>query len=131
MHALIRQYRPAIVFIERAQAMPEQGASSGFKFGRAARAIEAAVALAEIPLEIIEPATWKRSFKLRGKDKEAARQRARQLFPSGHVAFSRKCDHDRAEAALIALYGIQVSRLVAAPTGAQTGVSNELIRSTE
>ena len=32
-------------FIERAQAMPKQGSSSGFKYGRAVGAIEAAIAL--------------------------------------------------------------------------------------
>src|SRR5262249_27758649 len=39
----------------------------------------------------------------RGGNKEAARQRALQLFPSAHALFSRKKDHQRAEAALIAL----------------------------
>ena len=37
--------------IERAQAMPKQGASSGFKYGRAVGAIEAAIALSGIPVD--------------------------------------------------------------------------------
>ena len=37
--------------IERAQAMPKQGASSGFKYGRAVGAIEAAIALCAIPVD--------------------------------------------------------------------------------
>ena len=42
-------------FIERAQAMPKQGSSSGFKYGRAVGAIEATIALSGIPVTIVEP----------------------------------------------------------------------------
>ena len=68
----IAQHAPQHALIERAQAMPKQGASSGFKYGRAVGAIEAAVALCLIPVEIVEPSAWKRFWKLPGKDKEAA-----------------------------------------------------------
>jgi len=54
-------------------------------------------------MTIIEPSVWKKFHHLPGKDKEAARQRALQLFPGAHALFSRKKDHQRAEAALIAL----------------------------
>jgi hypothetical protein len=40
---------------------------------------------------------------LRGKDKESARQKAIATFPAAHGLFGRKKDHQRAEAALIAL----------------------------
>jgi crossover junction endodeoxyribonuclease RuvC len=92
-------------FIERAQAMPGQGSSSGFKYGRAVGAIEAAITLSGIPVSIIEPSAWKRFHKLRGGDKESGRQRALQLFPEAHASLARKLDHGRAEAALLALYG--------------------------
>jgi hypothetical protein len=42
-------YKPQHAYIERAQAMPKQGASSGFKYGRAVGAIEATLACCEIP----------------------------------------------------------------------------------
>lgn len=116
VRALIERHKPALALIERAQAMPRQGSSSGFKYGRAVGALEAAVALSGIPLEIIEPATWKRAWRLPGKDKEAARQRALQLFPAAHTLLARKLDHGRAEAALIALYGLQNSRAAPAPS---------------
>src|SRR5262249_43912889 len=51
----IDQHKPTHALIERAQAMPKQGASSGFKYGRAVGAIEAAITLCSIPMEIIEP----------------------------------------------------------------------------
>jgi crossover junction endodeoxyribonuclease RuvC len=99
----IDAHQPQQALLERAQAMPKQGASSGFKYGRAVGALEAAAALCGIPLTIIEPSAWKKFHGLRGKDKEPSRQRALQLFPAAHALFARKKDHGRAEAALIAL----------------------------
>jgi len=102
----IDRHKPTHALIERAQAMPKQGASSGFKYGRAVGAIEAAITLCSIPVEIVEPSAWKRFWKLPGKDKESGRQKALQLFPAAHAALARKRDHGRAEASLIALYGV-------------------------
>jgi len=103
----IDRHKPIRALIERAQAMPKQGSSSGFKYGRAVGAIEAAIALCSIPVEIIEPSAWKKFWKLPGKDKESGRQKALQLFPAAHAALARKKDHGRAEASLIALFGVQ------------------------
>ena len=103
--AWIKSHQPDHAMIERAQAMPKQGASSGFKFGRAAGAIEATIACSGIPITVIEPSFWKKHHGLLGQrgDKEASRQRALQLFPTGHDLLARKKDHGRAEAMLIAL----------------------------
>ena len=95
---------PRHAYIERAQAMPKQGASSGFKYVRAVGAIEAVLACCEIPMTVVEPSAWKKSHRLRGKDKESGRQRALQLFPAQHALLALKRWHGRA-AALIALYG--------------------------
>jgi crossover junction endodeoxyribonuclease RuvC len=95
--------KPDHAVIERAQAMPKQGASSGFKYGRAVGAIEAVIALCGVPLTIIEPTAWKKFHGLRGGEKEASRQRALMLFPNAHHLLARKMDHGRAEAVLIAL----------------------------
>ena len=101
----IARHAPQHALIERAQAMPKQGASSGFKYGRAVGAIEAVIACCAIPLTVVEPSIWKRFHQLRGGDKEAGRQRALQLFPAAHALLARKMDHGRAEAELIALAG--------------------------
>ena len=105
IRAWIETHKPDCAVIERAQAMPKQGASAGFKYGRAVGAIEGALACCEVPMEIIEPTAWKKAHHLRGGDKESGRQRVLQLFPSAHALFARKKDHARAEAALIALAG--------------------------
>ena len=56
----LETHQPQHALIERAQAMPKQGASSGFKYGRAVGAIEGAIACCEIPLTIVEPSIWKK-----------------------------------------------------------------------
>src|SRR5262249_56033696 len=103
----VERHRPDHAVIERAQAMPKQGGSSGFKYGRAVGAIEAVIALCGVPLTIIEPTAWKKFHGLRGGDKEASRQRALQLFPAAHEMLARKKDHGRAQAALIPSLPIQ------------------------
>jgi crossover junction endodeoxyribonuclease RuvC len=105
LRSWLAKYQPQHVYVERAQALPRQGSSSGFKYGRAVGAIEAIIVCCEIPLTIIEPSAWKNFHHLYGKDEEGSRQRALQLFPAAHELFARKKDHGRAEAALIALYG--------------------------
>ena len=100
----ITDHRPQHCLIERSQAMPKQGASSGFKYGRTCGSIEAAVVLSGVPWSLMEPTAWKKFHRL-GRDKELARQRAMQLLPAAHSFLSRKRDHNRAEALLIALAG--------------------------
>ena len=111
----IDRHKPVRALIERAQAMPRQGSSSGFKYGRAVGAIEATIALCAIPVEIIEPSAWKRYWHLPGKDKERARQKALEVFPAAHDLLARKKDHGRGEAGLLALYGIRTSQLMPGP----------------
>jgi crossover junction endodeoxyribonuclease RuvC len=101
----VRKQKPEWAYIERAQAMPKQGSSSGFKYGRSVGAIEAILVCCEVPVTIIEPSAWKAFHHLRGKDKEAGRQRAIEIFPHAHKCFARKMDHGRADAALIAFFG--------------------------
>ena len=92
--------------IDRArwQAVRAQGSSSGFKYGKVVGSLEPVIACCEMPMTIIEPAVWKRALHLRGKDKEGARQLALQRFPAAHALLARKRDHQRGEAALIALF---------------------------
>lgn len=107
---MIQACPPDFAVIERAQAMPDQGASSGFNYGRAVGALEAVVFGMEIPLEIIEASAWKKAHGLIKTDKEASRQKALLLFPDAHAWLARKKDHGRAEAVLIANYGSSLRR---------------------
>ena len=102
----ILQHKPDHAYVERGQAMPRQGASSGFKYGRGCGSLETVIQLLEIPMTIVEASVWKRKFHLRGGDKESARQLALMKFPTAHHLLARKKDHGRGEAALIALAGV-------------------------
>jgi hypothetical protein len=102
----IRNQRPRLAIVERAQAMPKQGVSSTFKYGTAFGALCAVTALLEIPTHLVTPAKWKKHFNL-DSDKEKSRALAIRLWP-GCRLFERKKDHGRAEAALIARYGAEV-----------------------
>jgi crossover junction endodeoxyribonuclease RuvC len=103
----IAKHAPSMAYVERAQAYPGQGASSGFSYGRAVGAIEAVVTMCSVPMTLVEASGWKRRLHLPGKDKEAARQRALQLFPSQHALLALKKWHGRAEAALIVVAGLK------------------------
>ena len=106
--------------------MPRQGLARGFKYGRAdRRARGTLVVCVELPSRSSNRRSGSERSDLPGKDKEAARQRALEMFPSAHAVLARKKDHGRAEAALIALFGIRTSRSIAAPPGAQPGSNIE------
>lgn len=104
--ARIEIMRPDLAIIERVGAMPGQGVSSTFKFGQAFGTMIGVVAALKIPVHFVTPAKWKRHFLL-SSDKEEARARALQLWPSRAELFARKKDHGRAEAALIARFAAE------------------------
>jgi hypothetical protein len=100
----LRQMRPDFAVIERVGAMPKQGVSSTFKFGASYGALLGVVGALAILSTLVTPTKWKRSFCL-SSDKEEARALALRTWPARAELFSRKKDHGRAEAALLALWG--------------------------
>lgn len=100
---IIEGYRLTAAIIERANAMPKQGVSSTFKYGVAYGSLRTTVALLKIPTHLVAANKWKKHFGL-DADKEKSRALAMRLWP-GCGLFTRKKDHGRAEAALIARYG--------------------------
>lgn len=102
--------------IERVGSMPGQGVASTFKFGKAAGALEMGVAMLQVPCTFISPTEWKMKLGL-NNDGEKSRQRVLQIFPKHSHYFTRKLDHNRAEAALLAWYcwHIQTSGKVPRP----------------
>lgn len=93
--------------VERAQAMPGQGSASTFKYGVGYGVILGVLGALNIPYETIHPSTWKRAMGLNGKDKDASRRMASELWPTHAASFARKRDDGRAEAALIGLYALR------------------------
>jgi hypothetical protein len=107
----IAQMAPTFVVIEHVGAMPKQGVSSTFRFGVAFGIVRGVVSALGIPTHLVAPTRWKRYFRLTA-DKDTARALALRLWPASEH-FSRKRDHNRAEAALLARFGAKtLSRVV-------------------
>lgn len=107
-----REAERTVVFIERAQAMPDrlknvrQGSASTFNYGVGFGIYLGIIATIGLEHHLVMPGVWKKALKV-GKDKELARQAATRLLPRAAHQWRRKLDHGPAEAALIALYGAQ------------------------
>lgn len=91
-------------FIEDVWSSPQAGVASSFSFGRSLGIVLGA-ASASSALTLVKPTVWKASLQV-PRDKTQARARAVQLFPSAANAFARVKDDGRAEACLIAFYGL-------------------------
>lgn len=89
--------------LELVGAMPMQGRSSGFRFGQSYGAVQGVLGALRIPFELVTPAVWKRHYGLIGAPKESSRGIAIERFPMAPL--SRKRDHGRAEAILLAAWG--------------------------
>lgn len=107
--ALLRDLKPDHAFVELVGAMPAQGVSSMFTFGMAAGIVHGALGALCIPMTLISPAQWKVALRVPAA-KDGARARASQLIPGGAVYWPLVKDDGKAEAAMIALYGLRLDR---------------------
>ncbi len=98
-------YPDSHVVIEKVGAMPGQGVTSMFNFGRSAGIIEGVVAALRMPSTYVTPAAWTKAVG-RAAGKDASRMRAMELFPTRAELFKRAKDDGRADAALIAYWYI-------------------------
>jgi crossover junction endodeoxyribonuclease RuvC len=95
-----------IVTLESVHSMPKQGVASSFTFGEGLGIWKGIIAARGFSLELPSPQRWKKAMMAdMGKDKDASRLKAIQLFPSMAPLLSRKKDDGRAEALLLAEYG--------------------------
>ena len=101
LHALISRHVPSRAVIEFVHAMPRQGVSSTFAFGRSFGTAIGVLEAMMLPVFYVSPQRWKRYYGL-DSDGEKSRRSALDLFPQSAALFARKKDHHRAEAALIA-----------------------------
>ena len=85
--------------------MPGQGVSSMFAFGRAAGAVDGVLGALGVPVTYLTPQAWKRAAGLIGKDKDAARGRAVQIWPAWRALDKKGEGQALADAALIAWAG--------------------------
>ncbi len=96
-------------YIERAQAMPKQGTTSMFNYGKGYGLWLGLLIGIGIPHTLVSPRRWKMAMMAdMAKDKGASLLRAKQLFPQCASQLQLVKDHDKAEALLIAAYGQQL-----------------------
>lgn len=75
--------------------------------GRTTGNAEAFIIAAGMRITPAEPSVWKKALGVKA-DKDLTRQFASRLFPNFAHRWSRKKDHNRAEAVLLAWYGLTV-----------------------
>jgi crossover junction endodeoxyribonuclease RuvC len=104
----LRLYAPDVshAYIEKTWSVTGQGVSSSFAFGRAGGVLEGVWAGLGVSISLVPPQTWTKAMR-RFSGKDASRERAIEFFPEYAKMFSRKKDDGRADAALIAMWGIQ------------------------
>ena len=98
-----------IAFCEFVGARPTDAKASAFAFGRARGVIGGCAGALGLPIVFLTPPTRKRLADIPpgAENKDLARTRAIARWPAHAELFRRKADVDRAEAALIAVAGLQ------------------------
>jgi|2_EtaG_2_1085320.scaffolds.fasta_scaffold00586_16 crossover junction endodeoxyribonuclease RuvC len=102
LHEVFQQCLPNVIIIEAVHAMPAQGVTSSFSFGRAAGAVEAAAMISYADVTWVTPRVWKRSYGL-DSDKEKSTALATKIFGTDEP-WRKNVENGVAEAALIARY---------------------------
>ena len=97
---IFTKHDPRHVIVEKVSAMPGQGVTSMFSFGRSLGIIEGIIAAYNIPATYVMPSVWTKGIG-RGAGKDASRARACELYPSHQKQFARVKDDGRADAVLI------------------------------
>lgn len=101
-----------MIVLEAVGGRGKQPGSSGFVFGYGVGMVYMASIMVRLPVETIPPHTWKAYMRVPGKSKaddSAIIMRANELFPAHRAAFQGVRGGkmvDRAEAAMLALFGI-------------------------
>lgn len=94
------------IIIESVHSLPRDSATAAFSFGEAFGCFTAMGHGLGFTVHHVSPQKWKKALNLEGVDKNGSLDRARCSF--GDEFFKFKKDHNKAEAALIAAYGLTV-----------------------
>jgi Holliday junction resolvasome RuvABC endonuclease subunit len=89
--------------IEQVNAMPKQGVSSTFKFGKSFGFLIGLLTALRVPYETYRPQAWQKHMRCMTKgDKNVSKAAAQRLWPSAKIT------HANADALLIAEFGRQI-----------------------
>jgi crossover junction endodeoxyribonuclease RuvC len=95
-----------LAVIEKPFYPPHIGILSATKIAEAYGTLKGALAWRSIPMQEVRPNEWKQALNL-SSSKAASREKACQIFPDDAAQWARVKDDGRAEAALIAWYGLR------------------------
>lgn len=102
------------LIIELSGARPKDGSIQAHRTGVNWGVLYGVIVALKIQHAIVSPQMWKKAMKATS-DKDLSRRLACERFPGFTNQFSRKKDHGRAEAALIAAYAYALDRGAIAP----------------
>lgn len=97
-------YDVEVAVVELIHTMPRQGVVTMGRMMESYGVIQGVLAGSEVETHLVRPQEWKPAYRLHA-DKAESLAFARRQFPDWHASFKRVKDHNRAEAALLALYG--------------------------
>ena len=87
-----------VAITEGVAAMPDQGVSSSFAFGKSYGILLGVIAALGISTHIVSPQKWKGFFSL-GREKDQSRELAQRMWPTAPLGLKKH--HGRAEALLL------------------------------
>ena len=102
---VIKDFDPTEAYVEKVFAMAGQGVTSVFSFGRSLGVVEGILGAMKSKTTLGTPQTWQKRMAVTG-GKDGSRARAMDLFPEQAQMFKRVKDDGRADAALIAAWGV-------------------------
>ena len=94
-----------ISVIEKVHAMPRQGVTSSFQFGRSYGAIEGLCQILSSRIDYVAPVVWKKAMGL-DSSKQASLDLARMKFGESNL-WQKKSNDGIAEAALLCLFWLE------------------------
>ena len=106
---IVREWAPQTLYcvIEKVAAGSKQGVSSMFRFGENFGQLQGVCAANGLAIHFTPPSVWKVQMDL-SRDKKLSIKMAKELFPKNKEHFKRVKDDGRAEAALLAKYGVRL-----------------------
>ena len=102
--------RETFAVVEHVNAMPGQGVTSCFSFGKNFGFILGLLTACRIPYQLVRPQVWKKEFGCTS-DKNTSIEVAQRLYPNANLYRTERCTkpHDgRAEALLMAEYARRI-----------------------
>ena len=99
------EHDPDHIYIEKQQAMPQQGLVSTFATGMGYGVYLGLIVASGMSYTEVSARTWKKDLNC-PSDKDASRKRASELLPQGSHLWQQKNQDGLAEASLIAYWGI-------------------------